>query len=181
MREFASDPDKPSGLPYDVVSLPAASLSVQPNITTLAGCQSACSGSTLCTYFVFHDVNTTEGTSPSQCFFRLQGTPVAAMAGFAPTTSTAAILFEVREGVYAVFTALNADEATAIGTTLASGLTWEAARTSCQREALCAGLAVGSAANSWRVFSGTFWPGATAKVKAYGAILNSWVPESTSG
>lgn len=178
-REFPSDAGAPTALPYDIINMPPASLTVQPEVTTLASCQQACAASVRCTYFAFYGYNTSApSTGAAQCFLRLQAADVTAMAGFAPATSTLAILFEVREGVYTAVPALNADDAAGVGTTLAAGLTWDAARAACQRQAACVGMALGTTPNSWRLFGGSAWNEAVGKVRVFGPTLNSWVPNS---
>lgn len=182
MPEFPSDPDTPANLPYNIITMPEASLTVQPSVASIAECQAACSNNARCTYFAFYDYNTSAASSGSaQCFLRLQATAVEAIPGFNPTTSRNAILFELREGVYATFSALNAAEATAIGITRADGLTWEAARSACRSDASCIGMALSDTPNAWRTFAGVRWPRATAKVRAFGATLNSWVADSVTG
>lgn len=178
-REFPSDAGRPGNMPYDIISMPPASLTLQPGLFTMAACQSACSASARCTYLAFYD-NSQASANASQCFFRLATADVTAIANFSPTTSTLAVLFEVREGVYAAYPALSADDAAGTGSTIASGLTWDAARSACQQQGACVGMAVGPTANLWRLFSGTAWPFAAGKVRVFGPTLNSWIPDGTS-
>lgn len=178
-REFPSDPGVPTAMPYSIITMPPASLTVQPAVTTAASCQSACSASARCTYFAFYEYNTSAPSAgAAQCFLRVQAADVTVMAGFAPASSTLAIMFEVREGVYAAYPALDADDAAGVGTTLAAGLTWDAARAACQRQPACIGMALGTTANSWRLFSGSAWPEAVGKVRVFGPTLNSWAYNS---
>lgn len=174
MREFPSDAGKPTYLPYSTIMMPTASLTLQPGLTTAAACQDACSASARCTYLVTID---DAGNGTSQCFFRLAAADVAAMAGFNPANSTLAVLFEVREGLYAAYPALSAADAAGVGITLAAGQTWDAARAACAGSAACVGMALGATPNSWRLFSGSAQPYASGKVRVFGATLNSWVPD----
>lgn len=175
--EFVTDADRPSHLYYDIIPMAPDSLTVQPNITALDGCQAACTGNARCTYFVHYGYNATGATEASQCLHRLQAAAVTAIAGFDPENATLAILFEVREDLYTVYPAFNADDAFAAGVTLATGLNWEAARSTCRSMSPCVGMSVSTTANSWRLFSGMRWEGAVGKVRVVGAALNSWVPD----
>lgn len=175
MGEFTTDGNLPNQLTWDIIPMDAGSLTVQPTVTTRTACQALCSGDDRCQYFAWYDYNVTAG-SQTQCFTRRAAAAVAPIAGFAPTTSTNAVLFEVKEGLYAVYAAT---DAATIGTTISTGLPWSTAKPACDGNPACVGLAVGSGANSWRLFGAADWEGATGKVKVVGPTLNSWVAEPT--
>lgn len=77
-----------------------------------------------------------------------------------------------------VYKALSVTDAVGIGSTLQSNIgTFESARSSCNRAALCTGFAYVDSVNKWRTFSGIFWEGAVGKVRVVGEAINSWIVE----
>ena len=176
MGEFVTDGDKPSYLPYDIIPMNASQyLTAVPSTASQTACQAACSGNAKCQYFVWYSYSA-DTTGNDQCFLRLATDNIVKLADFAPTTSTNTVLFEAKQGLYAVYAAKDAADADNIGTTLTTG-NWATVSAYCGNTAACVGMAVGSSANTWRAFAGAKWEGAVAKVRVVGPTLNSWVAE----
>ena len=94
MPEFPTDGDYVGYQPWDII--PSGNLTGQAH-TSVSDCQAACSADAKCQYFSFYSYPDPFQTGTnSQCFFRLAQVDIALIQGFGPTTSTLAVLFEVR-------------------------------------------------------------------------------------
>ena len=179
MGEFVTDGDKPSYMPYDIIPMNASQyLTAVPSIASQSACQAACSADATCQYYVWYSYSA-DSTGNDQCQLRLAAATIAKLSGFEPTTSTNAVLFEAKTGLYAVYAAKDAGDAANIGTTLSTG-NWAAMSAYCGATPACIGLAVGGTGNAWRAFAGAKWESAVGKVRLVGPTLNSWVPEPSA-
>ena len=95
---------------------------------------------------------------------------------------------QAKDGVYAAYAAIGADntakaaDIAALGINLGAKGTFAATKDYCDSTPACIGIkvATNSGASDWQAFSGDLKPGATAKVKFYGANLTSWIAEASA-
>ena len=78
---------------------------------------------------------------------------------------------QVKQGVYAVYSAVDTQDALSIGNQLMTGAP-SAVKAYCDATPACIGLSVGSDSAAWRAFSGIKWADAVGKVRVVGETLN---------
>ena len=170
--EFVTDGNKPSYLTYDRIPFGSNLLDAQTGVTSATDCQKACSDEPKCQYYEFYSYSAA-GTGNDQCYLRLASAAVAKDASFSTSTTGDYILFEVSEDNYVVYKAKSSLDAANVGIQIAGGLTFDAAKTACDKTAACIGIS--GTGGSWRTFQGITWEGAVGKIKVVGETLNSWI------
>ena len=178
MGEFVTDGDQPSFLPWDIIDINTTTyLDVQATVTSQTDCQAACAAEPKCQYVVWSNYSVS-GANDDQCYLKLATADIAKIAGTDPAAYTNTILFEVKEGQYAVYAAKDATDAANIGGASLSTGTFAAVKIFCDATPACIGMAA-TTANTWRAFGGLKWEGAVGKVRVVGETINSWISTPT--
>lgn len=173
--EFVTDGEKASFLPWD--RIPDANTVASPtDERTNVSCQAACAADDRCQYFEFYNYNAT--ADGPQCFLRRAAATIAKPTMVAGANTAAFVLFEVKEGQYAVYAAADFADALAIGTDIGSPRAFNLAKSDCDKDPACVGIAnTATDVDSWRLFAGEKWEGVTGKVRVVGETINAWIAE----
>ena len=102
---------------------------------------------------------------------RVRATPNCTAPNLTCSPPTTALVEQVKQGVYAVYSAISAQDAATVGTELQVG-SFAAMKAYCDATPACIGLSVGSDSAAWRAFSGIKWADAVGKVRVVGETLN---------
>jgi hypothetical protein len=191
--QFVTSPGLASFLPYDMIATVTNGNSFSDtgltsifgdDSTTLEQCQDGCKVISPCQYFTYFNYTTSvPAVGSGKCFLRnaygMLKTYTAASRISVTDPANLYTLLEAKTGMYAVYPA--ASPYVAIGTTIATGQTWAAAKAACDANPACIGMqnTATGAANVWRTFAGAKWQEATTKIRFEGEALNAWVASPT--